>query len=265
MDRTELASASLAHPDSLMVLNCSSSSARLIDARYAPSTEFDTHEHDESYFCLVLHGGYEEWREGEAPVRRFVGHDTLYPAGSRHAVRSGAVGARILHVTDPSGRNWLHHPAPLASGLLRQVGVAMTELRRHAQDAAAALHIESLVHELAGHSRSSQVEPGWLDQVRDRLRCEHRAAPTLQSIAHEVGRHPTHVARAFKKSFGMSLGEFVRRIRTAAAVRLLQRTDQPLAAVAREAGFADQSHMGRWLKRYLGTTPLEIRESADSA
>jgi AraC family transcriptional regulator len=33
-----------------------------------------------------------------------------------------------------------------------------------------------------------------------------------------------------------------------------------LAAVAAESGFAHQSHMARWMRRLLGTTPRDIRK-----
>ena len=59
-------------------------------------------------------------------------------------------------------------------------------------------------------------------------------------------------------------GEYVRRQRIALACRSLAESDMPLADVAIEAGFADQSHFTRTFKRQLGVTPAAYRRQADS-
>ena len=93
------------------------------------------------------------------------------------------------------------------------------------------------------------------------MREEYRHRVTLDDLAGAEGRHPAHLARAFKSRWGMTTGDVLRRVRVAAAVRLLQETDAPLSVVAVEAGFSDQSHMGRWLRRYVGLTPGNVRAS----
>ena len=47
--------------------------------------------------------------------------------------------------------------------------------------------------------------------------------------------------------------------RVARARRLLETTDLPIARVAIDAGFADQAHLTRMLRRHLGVTPRNIR------
>ena len=123
------------------------------------------------------------------------------------------------------------------------------------------LHIKSLVFELRP-GRRLDPNASWLNSVRARLREEYRHQVTLDDLAGAEGRHPAHLARAFKGRWGMTTGDFLRRVRVAAAVRLLQETDAPLSVVAVEAGFSDQSHMGRWLRRYVGLTPGNVRASA---
>lgn len=44
-----------------------------------------------------------------------------------------------------------------------------------------------------------------------------------------------------------------------ASVRAHWEKHEPLSWVALRAGFVDQSHMGRWVRRYLGTTPGALR------
>jgi AraC-like DNA-binding protein len=48
-------------------------------------------------------------------------------------------------------------------------------------------------------------------------------------------------------------------------MQALLHTNLPLADVAHRAGFFDQSHMGRAIRRYAGITPGEIRARRGSA
>jgi AraC family transcriptional regulator len=50
------------------------------------------------------------------------------------------------------------------------------------------------------------------------------------------------------------------RHRIEAAKHLLRETDAPLAYVALESGFANQSHLTRIFQRYLAQTPKAYRQ-----
>lgn len=61
-------------------------------------------------------------------------------------------------------------------------------------------------------------------------------------------------SRRFKKLYGMSPQAYQVMTKLNNARRLL-RIGEPLAAVSAEAGFSDQSHMGRHFLRFFGVTP----------
>jgi AraC family transcriptional regulator len=71
--------------------------------------------------------------------------------------------------------------------------------------------------------------------------------------------HPIHLARTFRARYGISVGEYGRRVRIEWAAAEIARGESSLAAVATEAGFADQSHFTRLFRRYVGTTPARFR------
>ena len=83
----------------------------------------------------------------------------------------------------------------------------------------------------------------------------------LTQIAAEVGVHPVYLATAFRRKFGVTVGEFVRRLRIEHACAELKKKDLPLSAIALQAGFADQSHFSKVFKSYVGMTPREYRTS----
>jgi len=81
----------------------------------------------------------------------------------------------------------------------------------------------------------------------------------LSTLAGLAGVHRVHVARAFRDHLGCTVGDFVRRLRVQRACELLTGTTIPLSDVAMRAGFFDQSHMTRVVKRFLGVTPAALR------
>jgi AraC family transcriptional regulator len=84
---------------------------------------------------------------------------------------------------------------------------------------------------------------------------------SLADVATEAGVHPGYLASAFRRHFGCTVGEFIRRQRIALACRALADGNKPLADVALLAGFADQSHFTRTFKRQLGLTPAAYRKT----
>jgi AraC family transcriptional regulator len=81
---------------------------------------------------------------------------------------------------------------------------------------------------------------------------------TLAELGDAVGVHPVHLARAFRKHCGTSIGEHVR------ALRLEHARDEvlagvPLAEVAVRSGFADQSHFTKAFSRAFGIGPAAYR------
>ena len=83
--------------------------------------------------------------------------------------------------------------------------------------------------------------------------------PTLSELAAEVGLHPVHVASTFRRHVGCTVGHYLRQRRVTWACQQLAGTDAPLAEIALEAGFADQSHFCRTFKRHVGLTPAAYR------
>jgi AraC family transcriptional regulator len=70
---------------------------------------------------------------------------------------------------------------------------------------------------------------------------------------------PYHFSRSFKEAAGVGPQRYVIQRRIERAKRLLRQTHQPLALIAQEAGFADQSHLTQMFRREMGVTPGRFR------
>ena len=64
-------------------------------------------------------------------------------------------------------------------------------------------------------------------------------------VARELGVLAVRIARAFRERHGVSVGEYGRRARIEWAAAQVAAGDRPLAEIAVEAGFVDQSHFTR--------------------
>ena len=117
---------------------------------------------------------------------------------------------------------------------------------------------------LVRHASKFKVLPrGALDKyVLDRLRNyvfahldESIEAGTLAKIA---GRSPFHFTRMFARSVGMTPYRFVVHLRLQRALELMRERRHGLAEIAAATGFADQSHLSRWVRRVHGVSPTEL-------
>ena len=110
-------------------------------------------------------------------------------------------------------------------------------------------------------TNSGRTFPKWLERVRNILEQRFAEPFKLSEIAAEAGVHPVHLAREFRKHYGTSVGEYLRRVRIEYACRELMGSNAAVTNIAFAAGFADQSHFSRTFKRLCGTTPGRYRAS----
>jgi AraC-like DNA-binding protein len=81
----------------------------------------------------------------------------------------------------------------------------------------------------------------------------------LADLAGVACLSPYHFSRSFKQAVGMGPQRYVMHRRVERAKALIRRTDQPLALIAQEVGFADQSHLTSVFRREIGVTPGHFR------
>jgi len=81
---------------------------------------------------------------------------------------------------------------------------------------------------------------------------------SLADLAAVSGLGASTFRALFKQSVGVPVHQYVIRRRVEAAANLLSRGGARLSEVAVQAGFVDQSHMARCMRRILGMTPAAV-------
>lgn len=244
----------------------------LVDCRHAADSRLPRHGHELAYFC-VNHGG--TYTEEYGRRRRRVcgpGMVVFHPAGEMH--RQVHQGAPVASLNVEVGAAWLNRMAEFAGPLDQpaefcadEIAAAGLQLLREFQsaDTDSALAIESLCWEILAASldrrqpASPAATPRWLREARDSLQARLGESPTLRGLAEEAAVHPVYFAATFRRFYGCSVGEYLRRERLRRARRELADPDRSLAEVAADCGFADQSHFTRTFKRFTGLTPGAYR------
>lgn len=243
-------------------------------SRYAPCSTMSAHRHGEPWFCLLLHGGYEE----NILSRRqnsFPGDLLFCPAQTDHSQRFSEQGAlKLLLSPMPSvleclqERGMRPEQAPHLHGAAHALFIgARLQYELKMGDAFSSLAITGLTLELLalfGRNNAEQhgTAPLWLRRIKNALDegCID-TAPTLVELAQDARHHPTHVAREFRRHYGQSMGAYLRNRRNEKAAGLLRSTTMPLTEIAFNCGYAGSSQLSRAFRAAFGVTPSAYRRA----
>jgi AraC family transcriptional regulator len=243
-------------------------------SHYQPRADMAPHDHDEGLMNIVVGGEFLE-RIGKSERLYKRGHVAFCPAGMTHSQSFGTAGARqIMFKPQDSwldyladGKIRLDHAPHTYSNVLRGLGDRLLEEMR-ADDGFSAFACEGILLEIiAAFGRSRSVEgtdarpPVWLRAARDFIHENAFASLSMAQIAHAAGRHEIHLAREFRRFFGVPVGAYLRRLRTAQAGQLLLSPRITISEIAHSCGFASHSHLCREFKAHFGVTPSQYRSS----
>ena len=192
----------------------------------------------------MLSGDYVE--AGDTGRHRVVAGDVItHGSFESHLNRFGDQGAEVLVIPLPPG--WSGSIVSCVNDPDRLIRLAA----RAPIDAAEALRAQMTPRTLS--------HADWPDMLADALLID----PNLQiaTWARAVGLHPGSVSRGFSQQFGVTPASFRLSIRACRAARAILCTSTPLAQIALDCSFVDQSHMCNAVRDLTGVSPTGLRRN----
>jgi AraC family transcriptional regulator len=233
----------------------------VLDSAFAPCVRLPWHAHEAATVALVLRGLVEEQAGGRTWECR-LGSAIIKPAGEWHANRYGRDGARCL-IVQLSGvaqpmEQWTDAlRRPMVVRGRRVPRIARRLLQAIGAEGTAVEEIEILLAELLSprKARDRRSIPAWIPRVREFLHAHAREPVRWSEVAQLAGVAPSELSREFSRHVGMPPTAYQRELRVEWARERLAAGAAPLARVAADAGFADQSHFTRAYRARYGTVP----------
>lgn len=248
----------------------STAELKLSETTYASALSLAAHSHEAAYFCFVIEGRFSEFYGRRS---RSCRSSTLvfHPAGETHS-DSFETDVRCFNIQmnaqwfDRVRQNWsvIESPADFYDERLSNLALRLYREFREFDDFSS-LSVEGLTLELIAEAsrrsvrKSEPKPPLWLRKTREILDERFDESLTLVALSESVGVHPVHLAREFRRFYRSTVGEYVRKRRIEIACGQISATDASFSEIAHAAGFFDQSHFARTLKKFTGMTPSEYR------
>lgn len=227
---------------------------------------YPMHAHS-AWTLLIVDDGvirYDLGRDEHTALRESV---TVLPPHVPHsgtAVTPGGSRKRVVYLdTVLLGEDLVgtavERPALLDRGLRQWVDQLHAHLTEPGAELAAetvlAMICDRLRQRLTGVSETGCCDRASLPgRLRDLLDARIREGVSLKEAAALLHAHPSHLARAFSKEFGMGPHQYLTGQRVDLARQMLLEGMAPQAA-AMAAGFYDESHLARNFKRIVGMNP----------
>jgi AraC family transcriptional regulator len=237
----------------------------LKEIRHPAGVFIPKHSHENAHVGFILNGGFTETFTRKTLECRPLSVSYIAPGlphvdDFRHGVHCLVFEISPLRLTQMRDIAAFRQPVFVSGG--RAAWLTLKMYRESLRsDSASSLTIEGLALEILAElslvvpRQLEQKSPRWLNQARELLHARLVENVTHDEVAEMVGVHPVYLATVFRRHFGCTIGEYVRRLRIEFAAREIARSERSLCEIALAAGFSDQSHFSKVFRRQTGMTP----------
>jgi AraC family transcriptional regulator len=231
------------------------------------------HEHELSYFLLPFAGGYRETHDG-VTIEYEPFTIAFHPAGFVHSDEIVAAERFFAIELQPEWQSRAGRYFDISAWRFElqhgdAVWLAVKLLQQFLQgEVDDPLEVDAIVSEMLGIALRlvdrDRPQRAWVNDVKRLLREEYAKRVSLEDLGERVGIHPASLSRGFRLDEGITVGEYLSRVRVKEACRQMSDPNCTLAQVAAGSGFADQSHLTRVFKSITGSAPGVFRELISS-
>jgi AraC-like DNA-binding protein len=232
-------------------------------AEYVPGLHMSRHKDTFSKISILLDGGFSEQTDDSFVTIQSSGF-IVKPNSVFHENVFGKKGATILSIiflneqVQPSFLNkWevVLHPN------LGMLGIKLwSAIKQSKNDKDIQQVVATIQSEVEFHQKTNKTPHLKMNEAEKLLFDLKQTTKKVEDIAHELSFHRVYFSRAFKKYYNTAPSNYARQSRLLKSIALLLHSKSSLASVAYDAGFSDQSHFTRHLKKEIGCTPQQLRQ-----
>lgn len=121
--------------------------------------------------------------------------------------------------------------------------------------------LAAISKDLVEPSRAGYIDARFAGTI-DYMLEHYQEALRIEDLAQMAGLSQAQLERRMKKIFHMPAGQYLIKTRIDHAARLLTGSELPIAEIAQQSGFSDQSSLSRQFRQVTGFTPRQYRDLA---
>lgn len=113
--------------------------------------------------------------------------------------------------------------------------------------------------------KANKGDGDYTRQAKDYIARHYREKIYLADIADAICINQTYLSKLFAREAGMTIQEYICKVRVERAANLLRYSDEEISTIALYVNFPSQSYFGKMFRKYMGMTPLEYRKRYGTA
>jgi AraC-like DNA-binding protein len=232
------------------------------EKRYLPGISLSFGNGPDAYFCFVSQGGLSDFNKGVNLLFFLPNQPRTVGFVESSLCLLVRVGPALLSRV----RLELHDRSPVNIQGWEELWLIRKIQSEFLKDAnAGSLIVEAIVLQLlvitarcSREERTSNTR-AWLSNIHKVIEDRYLNEFRLSELASLAGVHRVHLVREFRKHYGATIGQYIRKLRIDHACQLLGQTNLPLREISSTCRFADQSHFTKQFRKLSGLTPAAYR------
>lgn len=233
----------------------------------------DWHYHENAYFTFLLNGKLIEGNKKEKIIYTPGSllyhnceepHYNIKPRGYAKGfhIELNSCWFETLQIPDCKSKGSLIIENP---AVLKTMNVIVSGFRT--KNYGADLLIEELIISVldniftnGGPAHAQCRKPNWVKAARELLHDNFTQNLSLEFLGNELGVHPVHLSRSFRKYFNCTVSGYISKLKLQKSLQLVSNKNIKLTEIAYLCGYADQSHFLRNFKKLTGLAPSSYRK-----
>jgi AraC-like DNA-binding protein len=222
---------------------------------YRKGARVSRHRHDCPTLVYGVGGPCQETADSRGAIKRRL---TYHPPGYAHALDYlGDTHVLSIEIKTGFGLACPPRSTALPATAYDLVWRAVIDIAARAGTDVIDASLRALVEAAIGFA-SNPPSPLVLALIGE-LHNHWEMIPSVDQLSRKYSLSKQYLCRVFKKAMGVTLQQYAVIVRLDYARGLLWSTDRPIAEIAADTGFADQSHLTRALAQHSARTPLRLR------